>query len=124
MRFQNELLPEQRPSDVTTVRDLIDAQFEDMKSVLVYAPDSRMLEHPVKVARGDWTATIGILVGTFTNPMPIGSGKWLAPTGRLFKIRMATFGHWSREGVIDSEYILWDKQELMRQVALVKPLCP
>lgn len=124
MRFQNELLPEQRPSDVTTVRDLIDAQFEDMKSVLVYAPDSRMLEHPVKVARGDWTAMIGILVGTFTNPMPIGNGKWLAPTGRFFTIGIATFGHWSRDGVMESEYILWDKQELMRQVALVKPLRP
>ena len=51
----------------------IDKHIEDLKAMFVYAPDTRIQEHPVKVAQGEWTSVIGIMKGTFTKPMPIGN---------------------------------------------------
>ena len=84
------------------------------------APDTRLKEHPVKVAQGEWTAVIGIMEGTFTRSMPIGDGKSIPPTGKAFKIRMATFGRWNTQGTMDEEYLFWDNQEFMRQIGLGK----
>ena len=47
-------------------------------------------------------------------------GKTIPPTGKAFKIRMATFGHWTPDGVMDKEYMFWDDQELMKQIGLAK----
>src|SRR6059058_2641344 len=43
---------------------------EDMKEMFVYAPDTRIAQHPVKFGFGEWTSVIGIMEGTFTKPMP------------------------------------------------------
>jgi hypothetical protein len=96
----------------------IEKHIEDLKAMFVWAPDTRIKEHPIKVAQGDWTAVIGTLEGTFTQPMPIGDGKTIAPTGKAFKIRMATFGRWNSEGTMDEEYLFWDNQEFMKQIGL------
>ena len=48
----------------------IDQHIEDLKAMFVYAPDTRIHEHPVKVASGEWTSVIGVMEGTFTQPMP------------------------------------------------------
>ena len=93
---------------------------EDLKAMFVWAPDTRIKEHPVKVVQGDWTAVIGTMEGTFTQPMPMPDGASIAPTGKAFKIRMATFGHWNAQGVMDEEYLFWDNQEFMRQIGLGK----
>jgi SnoaL-like polyketide cyclase len=98
----------------------IEKHIEDLKAMFVWAPDTRLKEHPVKVAQGEWTAVIGIMEGTFTQPMPIGEGKTIAPTGKAFKIRMATFGRWNSQGTMDEEYLFWDNQEFMRQIGLGK----
>lgn len=71
----------------------IEKHIEDLKAMFVYAPDTRIQEHPVKVAQGEWTSVIGIMEGTFTKPMPIGDGKTIAPTGKSFKLIMCTVGH-------------------------------
>ena len=55
--------------------------------------------------------------GTFTKPMPIGDGKTLTPTGKPFKLWMATVGHW-KDGVMDEEYLFWDNQTYMKQIGL------
>ena len=95
----------------------IGTHIEDLKSMFVCAPDTRIKEHPIKVAQGDWTAVVGVMEGTFTKPMPIGGGKSIPPTGKPFKLQMATIGHWNN-GVMDEEYLFWDNQAFMKQVRL------
>jgi len=41
-----------------------------------------------------------------------------APTGKAFRIRMATFSHWTKEGPMDEEYLLWDNKDFYRQIGL------
>ena len=92
---------------------------EDLKAMFVWAPDTRIRRHPVKIGQNDWTAVIGVMEGTFTEPMPIGDGKTIPPTGKAFRINMATIGHWS-DGVMDEEYLFWDNQEFMKEIGLGK----
>jgi len=98
----------------------LDKHIEDLKAMFVWAPDTRIKEHPVKIGQGEWTSVIGVMEGTFTQPMPIGEGKIIPPTGKPFKIRMATIGHWTPEGIMDAEYLFWDNQEFMKQIGLGK----
>jgi SnoaL-like polyketide cyclase len=93
---------------------------EDLKAMFVWAPDTRIKEHPVKVGQGVWTAVIGVMEGTFTQPMPIGEGKTIPPTGKAYKISMATFCHWNSQGLMDEEYLFWDNQEFMKEIGLGK----
>ena len=95
----------------------IEKHIEDLKAMFVYAPDTRIQEHPVKVAQGEWTSVIGVMEGTFTKPMPTGDGKSIAPTGKAFKLIMCTVGHW-KDGVMDEEYLFWDNQTYMKQIGL------
>lgn len=96
------------------LHDHIDA----LKPMFVFAPDTRIEQHPVKFGQGEWTAVIGVLEGTFTKPMPIGEGKTIAPTNKPFKISMSTIGHWTKAGVMDEEYLFWDNQAFMQQIGL------
>lgn len=96
----------------------IDQHIEDLKAMFVWAPDTRIKEHPIKLGQGDWTAVIGYMEGTFTEPMPTGDGNFIEPTGKAFRIRMATFSRWTESGPMDEEYLFWDNQEFMRQIGL------
>ena len=98
----------------------IEKHIEDLKAMFVWAPDTRIKEHPVKVAQGNWTAVIGVMEGTFTQPMPLPNGASIPPTGRAFKIHMSTFGRWTNQGVMAEEYLFWDNQEFMKQIGLGK----
>jgi hypothetical protein len=95
----------------------IQQHIEDLKAMFVYAPDTRIKVHPVKFGAGDWTSVIGEMEGTFTQPMPIGGGKTIPPTGKAFKLTMCTVGHW-RGGVMDEEYLFWDNATFMKQIGL------
>ena len=95
----------------------IERHIEDLKFMFVYAPDTRIQEHPVKMAHGEWTSVIGIMEGTFTEPMPLPDGTAIPPTGKAFKLKMATVGHWNN-GVMDEEYLFWDNLEFMKQIGL------
>ena len=97
----------------------IERHIADLKAMFVYAPDTRIQEHPVKIADGEWTSIIGIMEGTFTVPMPLGDGQTVPPTGKAFKLIMCTVGHW-RNGVMDEEYLFWDNQSYMTQIGLGK----
>lgn len=98
----------------------IDKHIEDLKGMFVWAPDTRIKVHPIKVGQADWTGVVGVIEGTFTRPMPIGDGKTIEPTGKAYKLTMATFSHWTKEGPMDEEYLFWDSQELMKQIGLAK----
>lgn len=88
--------------------------------MFLFAPDTKIKEHPVRIGSGDWTAVIGIMEGTFSKPMPIGNGKTIPPTGKKFKLSMATIAHWGPDGKMTEEYLFWDNQSFMKQVGLAK----
>jgi len=95
----------------------IERHIEDLKSMFVYAPDTRIQEHPVRIASGEWTSVIGVMEGTFTEQMPLPDGSSIPPTGKPFKLTMSTVGHW-KDGVMDEEYLFWDNQTFMKQIGL------
>jgi SnoaL-like polyketide cyclase len=95
----------------------IEPHIEDLKAMFVYAPDTRIKEHPIKIASGEWTSVIGVMEGTFSKPMPLPDGKSIAPTGKPFKLTMSTVGRW-KNGVMVEEYLFWDNQTFMKQIGL------
>jgi predicted ester cyclase len=95
----------------------IETHIQDLKAMFVFAPDTRIQEHPIKIASGDWTAVTGVFEGTFSQPMPIGDGKTIPPTGKPFKLTMATIGRWEN-GVMAEEWLFWDNQTFMKQIGL------
>lgn len=98
----------------------IEKHIEDLKAMFVWAPDTRITEHPVSLGQRGWTAVIGFMEGSFTKPMPIGEGKTIPPTGKAYKIRMTTIGHWNQDGVMDEEYLFWDNRNLYKQIGIGK----
>ena len=97
----------------------IDVHIEDLKAMFVYAPDTRIKEHPIRFGSGKYTAVTGVFEGTFTKPMPIGDGKFIQPTGKAFNMPMATIGVWEN-GVMTAEHLFWDNQTYMKQIGLAK----
>jgi len=97
----------------------IDRHIADLKAMFVYAPDTRIKEHPIRFGSGNFTAVTGIMEGTFTKPMPVGNGKFIQPTGKSFKLPMATIGIW-KDGVMIEESLFWDNQTYMNQLGLGK----
>jgi len=40
---------------------------------------TRIKEHPIKIAQGNYTAVVGVMEGTFSAPMPTPDGKTSRP---------------------------------------------
>jgi len=97
----------------------LEVHIEDMKAMFVHAPDTRIKEHPIRFGSGNYTVATGVFEGTFTQPMPIGDGKFIPPTGMAFKMPMATIGIWEN-GVMQEEHLFWDNQTYMKQIGLAK----
>jgi len=97
----------------------IEKHIEDLKYMFTYAPDTRIKEHPIKIGQGEWTAVYGIMEGTFTKPMVTPDGKTIQPTGKKFKLPMATICHWIN-GTFDEEYLFWDNQAYLNQLGIGK----
>ena len=43
----------------------IKQHIDDLSAMFVYAPDTRIKTHPVRIAAGEWTSVIGVMEGTF-----------------------------------------------------------
>jgi len=99
------------------VTEGINVHIEDLKKLFVHAPDTRIIEHPIKFGSGNYTLVTGVFEGTFTKPMPIGDGKFIQPTGKAFKMPMATVGIWEN-GVMKEEHLFWDNQTYATQIGL------
>src|ERR1041385_5690906 len=99
--------------------DNIGAHIEELKSMFVFAPDTRIEEHPIKFGSGDYTCGRGYILGTFSKPMPVGKGKTIKPTGKSFKLPMCTGGHW-KDGKMIAENLYWDNEAFMKQIGLAK----
>ncbi len=97
----------------------IEQHIKDLQSMFVFAPDTRITEHPIKFGNKNFTAVTGVFEGTFTKPMPIGDGKFIQPTGKAVKMPMATIGIW-KDGVMVEEHLFWDNQTYMNQLGLGK----
>ena len=98
----------------------IEKHIEDLKAMFVYAPDTRIKEHPIRFGSGNMSAVTGVFEGTFTKPMPVGNGKFIQPTGKAFKMPMATIGIWGTDGTMTEEHLFWDNQTYMNQMGLGK----
>lgn len=97
----------------------IERHIEDLKAMFVYAPDTSIKVHPIKFGAGEFTAVTGVMTGTFTQPMPVGDGKFIQPTGKKFSINMCTVGHW-KNGVMIEEWLFWDNATYMKQIGLAQ----
>ena len=64
--------------------DGLEVHIKDMDAMFVYAPDTRIAMHPMRIAQDEWTAVTGVMRGTFTEPMPDGNGGLIQPTGKEF----------------------------------------
>ncbi|WP_068305630.1 nuclear transport factor 2 family protein [Pararhodobacter sp. CCB-MM2] len=83
-----------------------------------FAPDTRIEQHPIRFGQGEWTGVVGVIEGTFSQPMHLADGSVIEPTGLAYSLTMATIGHWTEEGVMDEEYLFWDNQSFYRQIGL------
>jgi len=52
----------------------IQKHIEDLKALFVFAPDTRIKEHPIRLGSGNLTAVTGVFEGTFTKPKNIFTG--------------------------------------------------
>ncbi len=89
---------------------------ERLKPQFTFAPDTHIAVHPIRLADNGYTAVQGVLEGTFSQPMDLGGGKALQPTGRRFKLSMVTIGRWEK-GVMKEEWLYWDNAAFMSQIS-------
>src|SRR6476660_4997877 len=102
------------------VTEGLEKHIEDLKMLFVYAPDTRIRQHPIRFGSGNMTAVTGVFEGTFTKPMPLGNGEFIQPTGKAFKMPMCTIGIWKPDGTMSEEHLFWDNQTYMNQIGLGK----
>ena len=100
----------------------LDKHIDDLKWMFTFAPDARVTEHPVRFGTQDaeWTAVTGWIEGTFSKPMTLPDGSTVQPTGKTFRIPMATIGHWNKAGSMSEEYLVLDNSALMQQIGAGK----
>jgi len=98
--------------------DGIERHIADLSARFVWAPDTRIKVHPIRVAKNELTAVTGVSQGTFTRPMPDGKGGFIPPTNKKFAINMCTVGIWNKHDVMDEEFLFSDNQTLMEQIGL------
>lgn len=96
----------------------LDTHIADLKAFFTFAPDTRIETHPIRIGQGEWTGVVGVIEGTFSEPMPIGEDKFIPPTGKSYTLTMATIGHWTDAGVMDEEYLFWDNDAFYKQIGL------
>lgn len=109
---------------------------QDIAGMFVATPDMRVSAHPVSLGathwastspeqrssaatmkQGDWTATVGVLEGTFTKPMKMGD-KTVEPTGKKLKLPMVTVARWHK-GCIAEELLFWDNAAYLQQLGIM-----
>jgi len=98
----------------------IEPHKKDLAAMFTALPDLKIRSHPVSFGSGDWTAAIGVMEGTFSKPMPSGTGKTtIKPTNKKVNLRMATLAHWRDERIYE-EYLFWDNEAFKKQLGLSK----
>lgn len=103
--------------DGSTTDKLYPDHIDMLKPQFTFAPDTRIKQHPIRFGTGEWTAVVGEMEGTFSQPMTVGEGKTVPPTGRKFKLSMVTIGRWKGDKMTE-EYLFYDNQAFMKQIGL------
>jgi len=98
--------------------DGLDRHIEDLSAMFVWAPDTRVTVHPIRIAKNELTAVTGVMAGTFSQPMPDGKGGFIPPTHKAFSVNMSTIGIWNKRGVMDEEFLFWDNLTFNQQIGL------
>jgi|SRR5687768_6751796 len=106
--------------DGSVTTGLYPDHIDQLTPMFVFAPDTKIKEHPIRFGSGDWTCVVGVMEGTFSQPMPIGNGQTIPPTNKKFKLSMTTIGHWGPDGKMTEEYLFWDNQSFMKQIGLAQ----
>ena len=88
-----------------------------LRPQFAFAPDTRIREHPLRLADGNMTAVQGIMEGTFSRPMDLGNGRVAQPTGKRFRLEMVTIGRWE-DGLMKEEWLYWDNAAFMSQIGV------
>lgn len=95
----------------------IDVHIEDLKALFVHAPDTEIMLHPIRIGAENWTASMGVMTGTFTEPMVGADGTAIEPTGNRFELPMATIAYW-QDGRMVHEWLFWDNATYMAHLGL------
>ena len=103
------------PDGSTTVG--LEDHIAALEPMFVFAPNTKINVHPIRFGTGQYTAVTGYIEGTFSDPMPIGDGKFIDPTGKSFKLPMVTIGLW-KDGTMYEEHLFWDNMAFMKQIGL------
>lgn len=103
------------PDGSTTVG--LEDHIAALEPMFVFAPNTKINVHPIRFGTGQYTAVTGYIEGTFSEPMPIGDGKFIDPTGKSFNLPMVTIGLW-KDGVMYEEHLFWDNMAFMQQIGL------
>lgn len=92
-----------------------------LKPLFQFAPDTHIDIHPIRFGTEDaqWTCVTGTTEGTFSQAMDLGNGNTMPPTGKSFKMNMATIGKW-KAGVMVEEWLFWDNHTMMKQIGLAQ----
>lgn len=96
----------------------LEKHIQDLAWMFSFAPDTKIKEHPIKLADGPWTAVVGVMEMTFTEPMKRPDGRTIQPTGKHLKLQMVTVGHWI-DGQMDEEYLFWDNDAFNKQLGII-----
>lgn len=93
---------------------------KELDFLWTFAPDNRIIEHPVRFGTADaeWAAVAGFIEGTFTKPMVLADGTVIQPTGKKYRLPMATLGHWNKQGQMFEEFLYWDNGAFMKQIGV------
>lgn len=119
----------------------LERHIDDLKALFAYAPDTQIKAHPIRFgvpggvasssaqapdgsievrsldSEDGYTCVTGVMTGTFSEPMAIGEGKFIQPTGKSYSVPMCTIGRW-RDGVMIEEWLYWDNATFMKQIGL------
>ncbi len=103
------------PDGRTTVG--IEDHLRDLAGLFNGKPDSRITSHPIAFGSGSWTATIGVLEASFSEPLKLADGNELPPTGKKVNMPMAIIAKW-KKGCMIEKHLFWDTTEYNRQIGL------
>jgi hypothetical protein len=100
-----------------TITTTLDVHIQNLQWLFSFAPDTRILQHPIRFGAGNYTAVTGIMEGTFSNTMYMPDGSAVPPNGKAYKISMCTIGIW-KNGVMIEEQLFWDNRSFFKQLGL------
>jgi hypothetical protein len=96
----------------------IDAHLQAMQYVVSFAPDVAVLEHPIKIGQGDYTAVTGRTHMTFSEPMQLPDGQQLQPTGMVAEGTMVTVAKWRGNCIAEEQLFYADSAVTNKQLGL------